>query len=126
MAVGSGIGNFFARLFLGSLVNLAANFVFFAAGIFLAGKILKMQGNSIGKAFAVSLVIMVVSFVPQMFYFLDSFFTLLIMFAFMVVAIKTVYKCDWVNALLNLVIATVIATFASIAVNPLLVYAIGA
>jgi hypothetical protein len=124
MAVGSGIGDFFARIFVGSLVTMALNFVFFGVSIFLAGKILAMGGNSLQKGFAVSLVVLIASFMPQFFNFVDPFFSTLIMFAVMVAAIKAIYGCDWLNAFLNLILATAIAAIASIAVNPLMVYAI--
>lgn len=118
------IGNFFAQLFIGSLVSIALNVVFFALGIFFAAKLLNMQGNSLAKAFCVSLIVFIVSFIPKIFFFVDSFFSLLILFIVLVGAIKTVYRCDWLNALLNLIIATAIAALASIALNPLFAYII--
>jgi len=118
------VGNFFARLFIGSLVRTALNFVLFGLGIFFAAKILNMKGNSIAKALSVSLIILIVSFMPGIFFFVDSFFSLLLMITVMVAAIKTIYRCDWLTALLNLIIATVIATVASIALNPVFAYAI--
>jgi len=118
------IGNFFAQLFIGSLVSIALNIVFFALGIFFAAKLLNMQKNSLAKAVAISVIGLVVSFAPKIFFLFDSFFSLLLMFAVMVVAIKIIYKCDWLNALFNLIIATVIAALASIALNPLFGYVI--
>ena len=118
------IGNFFAQLFIGSLVNIALNIVFFSLGIFFAAKLLNMQNNSLAKAVAISVIGLVVSFVPKIFFLFDSFFSLLLMFAVMVAAIKIIYKCDWLNALFNLIIATVIAALASIALNPLFGYVV--
>ncbi len=118
------IGNFFAQLFIGSLVGIALNVVFFSLGIFFAAKILNMQNNSLAKAVSVSVIGLIVSFIPKIFFLADSFSSLLLLFTVMVAAIKTVYRCDWLNALFNLIIATVIAALASIALNPLFAYVV--
>jgi len=57
--------------------------------------------------------------VPQMFFFIDPFFSLLIMFAVMMATIKAVYRCEWLDALLCLIIGTVIATLAALAFQPI-------
>ena len=118
------VGNFFARIFLGSLFNLALNFVLFAVGIYIAAKILNLENNSFSRAMAVSIIVFVVSLVPRMFFFIDGFFSMMIMFVVLIAAVKTVYKCEWVNALLSLIIATAIAALASIALSPVASYAI--
>ena len=118
LGFGGGFGDFFARIFFGSLVNLAVNFVVFALGVYLGAKILNMKGNSFGRAILVSLVILIASFVPQMFFFIDTFFSLLIMFAVMMATIKAVYRCEWLDALLCLIIGTVIATLAALVFQP--------
>ncbi len=118
------VGNFFARIFLGSLFNLALNLVFFGAGVYLAAKILNMQNNSVAKALSVAIIVFIASFVPRIFFFVDELFSLLIMLVVVLAAIKTAYRTDWLTSLLNLVIATAIAALASIAVSPVAAYTI--
>lgn len=113
------IGNFFARLFLGGIIVTALNFVFYAVGLFLAARLLAMEKNTLGRALSVSLIILIVSFIPKIFFFVDEFFSLILMFTVMVAAVKTIYRCDWLNAVFAVIVATVIAVVASIALNPL-------
>lgn len=118
------IGNFVAQIFLGSLFNLAVNMLFFWLGIYLAAQMLGVRGNSLNKAFTVAIIVFIVSFIPRLFFFVDQFFSLLILFVALIAVIKAVYKCDWPAALLTLIIATAIAALGSIAISPIAAYTI--
>lgn len=101
-------GDFLFSLFFGSFVTLLLNIVFLAVCLFLAGRILNIKRNSAKNAVQVALIALLIGLLIILFPFIGTIFLLAIEFFAMLFAVKIIYKTDYYNALVLLVLATVV------------------
>jgi len=103
-------GNFFFHLFFGSFLTLLLNIVFLGICIFLAGRIMNMKENNAKNAIQATLVAFVIGLIAIIFRLIDFWIIIIIEFFAVLWTIKKIYKTDYYNALVLLVLATVIFT----------------